>query len=62
MKECSHGAELDIPCLECELVSLDETIFSSGIALSEAINRQLEVVKLIKEQKQELNDVMEGLC
>ena len=60
-KECGHGIEWDIHCPDCELVSLNETIFHAGKALARAESRKIEVLKLIKEQDRILNEACEGL-
>ena len=59
-KECSHGVEWDIPCLDCELVSLNETIFHSGKALTAAKARKEVVLIMQAEQVKLLSGAAEG--
>ncbi len=59
-KECSHGVEFDVPCFECEMVSLDDSISYHGKSLESAKSRRVEVLQLIEEQKQLLNEACEG--
>jgi len=55
-KQCSHGVEWDVHCAECEMVSLDETIFHAGKALALAKATKIEVQALINAQREALSD------
>ncbi len=59
-EECSHGVEFDIPCDQCELISLDDSIFHHGKSLELAKIRRVEVLALIEEQKHLLNEALNG--
>ena len=55
-KECSHGVEWDVPCAECEMVSLDETISHAAKTLYSARIRKINVQNTIDAQRAALND------